>query len=209
MSHSSAALFNIPFTWDCLARCIWMQARARPPLYPYERLLVTTFTDLALSAPLLKALAHEGYEIPTPIQAKSIPDLLKGRDLLGIAQTGTGKTAAFALPILEHLAKKTERPARGTARVLILAPTRELASQIGESFKAYGRFLKTSRAVVFGGVSIGKQIEILRGGVDVLIATPGRLVDLIDRRAVTLSQVEIFVLDEVDRLPRTDFAVED
>lgn len=200
MSHSSAALSNIPFTWDCLARCIWMQARARPPLYPYERLLVTTFTDLALSAPLLKALAHEGYEIPTPIQAKSIPDLLKGRDLLGIAQTGTGKTAAFALPILEHLAKKTERPARGTARVLILAPTRELASQIGESFKAYGRFLKTSRAVVFGGVSIGKQIEILRGGVDVLIATPGRLVDLIDRRAVTLSQIEIFVLDEVDQM---------
>ncbi len=170
------------------------------PLYPYERLLVTTFSDLALSAPLLKALAHEGYEIPTPIQAKSIPDLLKGRDLLGIAQTGTGKTAAFALPILEHLAKKTERPARGTARVLILAPTRELASQIGESFKAYGRFLKTSRAVVFGGVSIGKQIEILRGGVDVLVATPGRLVDLIERRAVTLSQVEIFVLDEVDQM---------
>ena len=167
------------------------------------RMKVTTlnsFTELELSQPLLKALAQEGYDKPTPIQARAIPDLLKGRDLLGIAQTGTGKTAAFALPILEFLAKKPDRAARGTARALILAPTRELASQIGESFKSYGRFLKISRAVVFGGVSIGKQIEILRGGVDVLVATPGRLVDLIDRRAVTLSQVEIFVLDEVDQM---------
>jgi len=177
-----------------------MQRLRSSPLYPYERRSVTNFTDLNLSAPLLKALAQEGYETPTPIQAKSIPDLLKGRDLLGIAQTGTGKTAAFALPILEHFAKKTDRAGRGQVRALILAPTRELASQIGESFKTYGRFLKVSRAVVFGGVSLGKQIEILRGGVDVLIATPGRLVDLIDRRAVTLANVEIFVLDEVDQM---------
>jgi ATP-dependent RNA helicase RhlE len=169
-------------------------------IVPSERTHLNSFTELNLSEALLKALAHEGYDKPTPIQAKAIPDLLKGRDLLGIAQTGTGKTAAFALPILEHFGKKTERAARGTVRALILAPTRELASQIGESFKAYGRFLKVSRAVVFGGVSIGKQIEILRGGVDVLVATPGRLVDLIDRRAVTLSQVEIFVLDEVDQM---------
>jgi len=161
---------------------------------------VTTFTELNLSAPILKALAQEGYETPTPIQAKSIPVLLQGRDLLGIAQTGTGKTAAFALPILEHFAKKTDRAPRGTARALILAPTRELASQIGESFKSYGRFMKVTRAVVFGGVSLGKQIEILRGGVDVLVATPGRLVDLIDRKAVTLANVEIFVLDEVDQM---------
>ena len=173
----------------------------RSPTVPNnESTILTKFTDLALSEPLLKALAAEGYETPTPIQAGAIPSLLEGRDLLGIAQTGTGKTAAFALPILQHLSKKTERAARGTARALILAPPRELASQIGESFKAYGKFLKVSRAVVFGGVSIGKQIEILRGGVDVLVATPGRLVDLIERRAVTLAAVEIFVLDEVDQM---------
>jgi ATP-dependent RNA helicase RhlE len=161
---------------------------------------VNSFTELNLSAPLLKAVAAEGYEIPTPIQAQAIPELLAGRDLLGIAQTGTGKTAAFALPILEHLSRKADRPQRGTCRALILSPTRELAAQIGESFKTYGRNLKISRAVVFGGVSIGKQISILQGGVDVLVATPGRLVDLIERRAVTLSKVEIFVLDEVDQM---------
>jgi ATP-dependent RNA helicase RhlE len=161
---------------------------------------LVSFTDLNLSAPLLKALATEGYDTPTPIQARAIPELMAGRDLLGIAQTGTGKTAAFALPILQRLSEKTERPARGTCRALILSPTRELASQISESFKTYGRNLKISRAVVFGGVSIGKQVEILRNGVDVLVATPGRLVDLIERRAVTLANVEIFVLDEVDQM---------
>jgi ATP-dependent RNA helicase RhlE len=161
---------------------------------------VTSFTDLHLSQPLLKALAAEGYETPTPIQTQSIPHLLAGKDLLGIAQTGTGKTAAFALPILQRLAEKPERAARGTCRALILSPTRELASQIAESFRTYGRNLKVSRAVVFGGVSLGRQIEILRGGVDVLVATPGRLVDLIERRALSLSQVEIFVLDEVDQM---------
>ena len=166
----------------------------------YERFIVTQFTDLGLSEPLLKALRGEGYETPTPIQAKSIPELMKGRDLLGIAQTGTGKTAAFALPILERLAKEPTRAAKGTCKVLILSPTRELASQIGESFKTYGKFLKVSRAVVFGGVSIGKQIDIMRGGVDVLIATPGRLVDLIERKALTLSAVQVFVLDEVDQM---------
>ncbi|MCB1380651.1 MAG: DEAD/DEAH box helicase [Alphaproteobacteria bacterium] len=159
-----------------------------------------SFTELNLSQPILKALAAEGYDRPTPIQARAIPSLLEGRDLLGIAQTGTGKTAAFALPILEHLAKKGDRAQRGTVRALILAPTRELASQIGDSFRTYGRNLKVSRAVVFGGVGIGRQIEILRGGIDVLIATPGRLVDLIERKAVTLSKVEIFVLDEVDQM---------
>ncbi len=159
-----------------------------------------SFNELNLSQPILKAIATEGYGKPTPIQAKAIPELLAGRDLLGIAQTGTGKTAAFALPMLERLAQKTERPARGTCRALILTPTRELAAQIAESFKTYGRNLKVSRAVVYGGVSIGKQIEILRGGVDVLVATPGRLVDLIERRAVTLAKVEIFVLDEVDQM---------
>ncbi|WP_373506071.1 DEAD/DEAH box helicase, partial [Aestuariivirga sp.] len=161
---------------------------------------MTTFSDLQLSEPLLRALTAEGYESPTPIQAQSIPTLLEGRDLLGIAQTGTGKTAAFALPILQKLAAKPERAARGTCRALILSPTRELASQIAESFKVYGKFLKVSRAVVFGGVSLSKQIDIMRGGVDVLVATPGRLVDLIERKALTLSKVEIFVLDEVDQM---------
>ena len=159
-----------------------------------------SFNELNLSQPILKAIATEGYGKPTPIQAKAIPELLAGRDLLGIAQTGTGKTAAFALPMLERLAQKTERAARGTCRALILTPTRELAAQIAESFKTYGRNTKVTRAVVYGGVSIGKQIEILRGGVDVLVATPGRLVDLIERRAVTLAKVEIFVLDEVDQM---------
>src|SRR5580765_3378492 len=118
---------------------------------------LNSFNELNLTEPLLKALANEGYDKPTPIQARAIPELLAGRDLLGIAQTGTGKTAAFALPMLQQLAAKTERAARGTARALILTPTRELAAQIGESFKTYGRNLKVSRAVVFGGVSIGKQ----------------------------------------------------
>jgi ATP-dependent RNA helicase RhlE len=161
---------------------------------------MTTFADLNLSQPLLKALHHEGYETPTPIQARAIPDLLKGRDLLGIAQTGTGKTAAFALPILEHLSKKTERPARNTCRVLVLSPTRELASQIGESFKAYGRHVRASRAIIFGGVSINNQIAIVNGGVDVVVATPGRLCDLMERKALSLSKVEILVLDEVDQM---------
>ncbi|WP_395685741.1 DEAD/DEAH box helicase [Aestuariivirga sp.] len=161
---------------------------------------MTQFSDLQLSEPLLRALAAEGYESPTPIQARAIPSLLEGKDLLGIAQTGTGKTAAFALPILQRLSQNPERAQRGTCRALILSPTRELAAQIAESFRAYGKFMKLSRAVVFGGVSLGKQIDILRGGVDILVATPGRLVDLIERRALTLSKVEIFVLDEVDQM---------
>jgi ATP-dependent RNA helicase RhlE len=161
---------------------------------------LTQFSDLQLSEPLLRALAAEGYESPTPIQARAIPSLLDGKDLLGIAQTGTGKTAAFALPILQRLSASAERPARGTCRALILSPTRELAAQIGDSFRAYGKFMKLSRAVVFGGVSLNKQIDILRGGVDIVVATPGRLVDLIERRALTLAKVEIFVLDEVDQM---------
>ncbi len=161
---------------------------------------MSSFDTLNLSAPILNAVKAEGYEIPTPIQSQAIPHLLAGRDLLGIAQTGTGKTAAFALPMLERLAKDGKRPERGTCRSLILAPTRELCSQILESFNTYGRNVKVSRTVVFGGVGIGKQIEALRNGVDILVATPGRLVDLIERRALSLSKVEIFVLDEVDQM---------
>jgi ATP-dependent RNA helicase RhlE len=161
---------------------------------------LTNFSDLGLSASLLKALAGEGYQQPTPIQTRAIPELLKGRDLLGIAQTGTGKTAAFALPMIQTLAAKIGRAEPKACRALILTPTRELAAQIGESFRTYGRFDKVRSTTVFGGVSISKQIHALAHGVDVLIATPGRLVDLIERRALTLAKVEIFVLDEVDQM---------
>ncbi|WP_119270396.1 DEAD/DEAH box helicase [Taklimakanibacter deserti] len=161
---------------------------------------MTKFNELGLNAALLKALDSEGYQTPTPIQSAAIPELLKGSDLLGIAQTGTGKTAAFALPILDRLAKLKGRPDRGTCRALILSPTRELAAQIGESFRTYGKFLRISQATVFGGVSIGNQIRTVGNGVDVLIATPGRLVDLIDRRVLSLSKLEVFVLDEVDQM---------
>jgi ATP-dependent RNA helicase RhlE len=161
---------------------------------------LTTFDSLNLSAPILNAVKAEGYEVPTPIQAQAIPYLLAGRDLLGIAQTGTGKTAAFALPILETLSRENRKPERGTCRSLILAPTRELCSQILESFKVYGKNVKLSRTVVFGGVGIGRQIDAARAGVDIMVATPGRLVDLIERKALSLSKVEIFVLDEVDQM---------
>ncbi|WP_119393118.1 DEAD/DEAH box helicase [Taklimakanibacter lacteus] len=161
---------------------------------------MTQFNELGLNASLLKALDSEGYKTPTPIQSASIPELLKGRDLLGIAQTGTGKTAAFALPILDRLAKLKGRPDRGTCRALILSPTRELAAQIGESFRTYGKFLRLSQATVFGGVSINNQIRTVGQGVDILIATPGRLVDLIDRRVLSLAKLEVFVLDEVDQM---------
>jgi ATP-dependent RNA helicase RhlE len=163
-------------------------------------IVLTTFDSLSLSQPILSAVKAEGYETPTPIQAQAIPYLLAGRDLLGIAQTGTGKTAAFALPMLELLARDNRKPERGTCRALILAPTRELSSQILESFKTYGKNLKLSRTVVFGGVGIGRQIDAVRNGVDILVATPGRLVDLIERKALSLSKVEIFVLDEVDQM---------
>jgi ATP-dependent RNA helicase RhlE len=161
---------------------------------------LTHFKDLGLDAALLKALDQQGYQTPTPIQAASIPELLKGSDLLGIAQTGTGKTAAFALPILDRLSKLKGRPDRGTCRALILSPTRELAAQIGESFRTYGKFLRLTQATVFGGVSINNQIRTVGNGVDILIATPGRLVDLIDRRVLSLSKIEVFVLDEVDQM---------
>jgi ATP-dependent RNA helicase RhlE len=171
-------------------------------LHPFrtESSILTHFKDLGLDPALLKALVHEGYEIPTPIQSAAIPHLLNGNDLLGIAQTGTGKTAAFALPILDRLSKRDGRPERRTCRALILSPTRELAAQIGQSFRTYGKFLRLSEATVFGGVSIGNQIRSLANGVDVLVATPGRLVDLIERRALSLARIEIFVLDEVDQM---------
>ena len=156
------------------------------------------FSDLGLSSSLLGAVAVEGYSTPTPIQAQAIPPVLAGRDLCGIAQTGTGKTAAFALPILQRLATATGRPAPRTCRALVLSPARELASQIADNFRAYGAGTSLSTAVVFGGVSIGRQREQLARGVDV--ATPGRLLDLIASRSLTLSSVQILVLDEADRM---------
>ena len=152
------------------------------------------FSDLGLSARILDAVAAEGYVAPTPIQFQAIPPVLGGRDLCGIAQTGTGKTAAFALPILQRLAAVSQRAAPQTCRALVLGPTRELASQIADSFRAYGAGMPLRTSVVFGGVPIGPQRQKLARGVDILVATPGRLLDLIDTRSVTLSGVQVLVL---------------
>jgi ATP-dependent RNA helicase RhlE len=157
------------------------------------------FEQLGLTAPLLKALQKEGYTVPTPIQAQAIPHALKGKDILGLAQTGTGKTAAFALPILQLLGKEHSRGYKHT-RALILTPTRELAVQISESFQTYGRYTGITQEVIFGGVSQHAQTIALRNGTDVLIATPGRLLDLMDQGYVHLDHLEIFVLDEADRM---------
>ncbi|MET0868673.1 MAG: DEAD/DEAH box helicase [Pseudorhodoplanes sp.] len=161
---------------------------------------MTAFLELGLAESITRAIVEEGYETPTPIQSQTIPHVLAGRDVVGIAQTGTGKTAAFALPILNHLAKNRIRPERKTCRVLVLSPTRELSGQIVDSFKTYGRHLKVAVTLAIGGVPIGKQIRAMANGVDVLVATPGRLLDLVQERAVSLDKVEIFVLDEADRM---------
>ncbi|MBB4016626.1 ATP-dependent RNA helicase RhlE [Chelatococcus caeni] len=161
---------------------------------------MTSFSDLGLAQPLLKALESEGYEQPTPIQAQAIPHVISGRDLLGIAQTGTGKTAAFALPILHRLANAPKRPGRGRCRVLVLSPTRELASQIGESFRTYGRHLNLRTTVIFGGVGHRPQSDALARGLDVLVATPGRLIDHMQTGAVSFAETEVVVLDEADQM---------
>jgi ATP-dependent RNA helicase RhlE len=161
---------------------------------------VTSFADLGLSAPIQRAVRAENYTTPTPIQVKAIPHLLAGRDLMGCAQTGTGKTAAFALPILDHLSNDSRRAGPKACRVLVLTPTRELAAQIRASFATYGRFLKLSCAVVFGGVGQREQVQALARGVDVLVATPGRLLDLMGQGVVRLDRLEVFVLDEADRM---------
>jgi ATP-dependent RNA helicase RhlE len=159
------------------------------------------FKELNLIEPLLKALSAEGYTHPTPIQEKAIPVVLQKKDLLGCAQTGTGKTAAFALPMLQLLQEKqVPKNTRRNIRALILTPTRELAIQIRESFEAYGKFTGIRQTVIFGGVSQGKQVEDLNKGVDVLIATPGRLLDLVSQRIINLQNIELFVLDEADRM---------
>ncbi|AZZ36548.1 DEAD/DEAH box helicase [Bdellovibrio sp. qaytius] len=158
------------------------------------------FSDLNLIEPLQRALRDLNYERPTPIQEQSIPILLAKKDLLGCAQTGTGKTAAFALPLLQNLAKSKEAAGRRQALVLVLAPTRELALQIHQSFEDYGRYLEIKTAVIFGGVGQGPQVKALFNGVDVLVATPGRLFDLLQQKHVYLDKVQTFVLDEADRM---------
>ena len=159
-----------------------------------------SFDTLGLDGRILQALAEEGYAAPTPIQAQAIPAARDGRDLLGIAQTGTGKTAAFGLPLLHHLAHSKGRPPRGGCRALILSPTRELASQIADSLKGYGRHLGLSVAVVFGGVGYGPQRQALARGLDILVATPGRLQDHLDQGSARLDRVEALVLDEADQM---------
>jgi ATP-dependent RNA helicase RhlE len=159
-----------------------------------------SFSDLRLIEPILRAIGEEGYARPTPVQAQAIPHVLAGRDLLGIAQTGTGKTAAFALPILQRLAAGPAPAGRRPIRVLVVTPTRELATQIGESFATYGRHLPFRHAVIFGGVGERPQKDALARGVDVLVATPGRLLDLMGQGHVHLDRLGVFVLDEADRM---------
>jgi len=161
---------------------------------------VTTFSELNLHRQVLKAVTAEGYETPTPIQLQSIPHLLEKRDLLGIAQTGTGKTAAFALPTLNHLREQNQNRTPKSTKVLVLAPTRELAAQIAESFQTYSKFMDCVTQTVFGGVKINKQIRALERGCHVLVATPGRLLDLVNQGAVQLGDVEVLILDEADQM---------
>ncbi len=158
-----------------------------------------TFKSLNIIEPILEALEKEGYVEPTPIQEKTIPLLLDNKDVIGIAQTGTGKTAAFTIPILQKLHKRVDKN-KATPRALILAPTRELAAQISESFKTYGKFLNLRHTAVYGGVGIMPQIRDLQRGIDILIATPGRLLDLMNQKRVDLKKIEFFVLDEADRM---------
>jgi superfamily II DNA/RNA helicase len=161
---------------------------------------LNSFKEFGLAEPIVRALTEEKYVTPTPIQSQTIPLVLAGGDLIGIAQTGTGKTAAFALPILNRLSAKPIRPERKTCRVLVLSPTRELSGQILDSFRTYGRYLRFQSALAIGGVPMGKQVRSLMNGVDVLVATPGRLLDLVQQNALRLNGVEVLVLDEADRM---------
>jgi ATP-dependent RNA helicase RhlE len=161
---------------------------------------LSSFHDFGLAEPITRALAEEKYVTPTPIQVQTIPIAMSRRDVIGIAQTGTGKTAAFALPILQQFFTHPKRPDRKTCRALVLSPTRELSSQILDSFHAYGRHLRINATLAIGGVPMGKQVRALMNGVDLLVATPGRLIDLVRSNALRLSEVEFLVLDEADRM---------
>jgi ATP-dependent RNA helicase RhlE len=162
--------------------------------------LLTSFQDFGLADPISRALKEENYHTPTPIQAQTIPLALAGKDIVGIAQTGTGKTAAFALPILHRLLDNRTRPQPKTCRVLVLSPTRELSGQILDSFNAYGRHMRLSSTLAIGGVPMGRQVRAIMPGVEILVATPGRLLDLVQSNALRLNQVEYLVLDEADRM---------
>ena len=159
-----------------------------------------TFEEMDLIAPLQRALKDEQYKTPTPIQAKTIPVAVSGRDVLGCAQTGTGKTAAFALPILNHLGQRNRKAVPQRPFVLVLAPTRELAIQISNSFSTYGKHLKLRQALVYGGVGQGNQVRAMNRGAHILVATPGRLLDLMNQGHIDLAQIEMVVLDEADRM---------
>ena len=159
-----------------------------------------SFDNLGLSAELLRAVADQGYSEPTPVQSQAIPVIIQGKDILAGAQTGTGKTAGFTLPVLQHLSGATPGKGRRPVRALILTPTRELAAQVGESVETYGKYLPLTSTVIFGGVKINPQIQRLRAGVDIVVATPGRLLDHVSQRTLDLSAVEILVLDEADRM---------
>ena len=161
---------------------------------------MTSFHYFTLNRAIIRALAEEKYHAPTPIQSQTIPNVMSGRDVIGIAQTGTGKTAAFALPILHRLAASPRPPVRKSCRVLVLSPTRELSGQILDSFRTYGRHMRVRAALAIGGVSMGGQVRTLLNGVDVLVATPGRLLDLVKNNALRLGEVECLVLDEADRM---------
>ncbi|RTL53596.1 MAG: DEAD/DEAH box helicase [Bradyrhizobiaceae bacterium] len=161
---------------------------------------MTSFKDFGLADPISRALAEENYHTPTPIQAQTIPIAMTGRDVVGIAQTGTGKTASFALPILHRMLENRIKPQPKTCRVLVLSPTRELSGQILDSFKAYGRHIRLSSALAIGGVPMGRQVRAMMPGVEVLVATPGRLLDLVQGNALKLAHVEVLVLDEADRM---------
>src|SRR5690554_1820372 len=167
---------------------------------PYHGISLNDFSKLDLIEPLQRAIAAQNYTSPTPIQAQAIPALLKGRDVLGCAQTGTGKTAAFSLPVLQHLAAAKPSKGKRPIRALVLSPTRELAAQIGESMEVYGKHLPLRHLVMFGGVNEKPQIRALERGVDILVACPGRLLDLQGRGYVDLTNVDFFVLDEADRM---------
>jgi ATP-dependent RNA helicase RhlE len=173
---------------------------AAAPFRIQKDLALTSFHEFGLAEPITRALAEENYTTPTPIQTKTIPVVSAGRDVIGIAQTGTGKTAAFALPILHRLSASPKRAERKSCRVLVLSPTRELSGQILDSFRAYGRHLRISSALAIGGVPMGRQVRSLLDGVDVLVATPGRLLDLVQSNALRLGTVEYLVLDEADRM---------
>jgi ATP-dependent RNA helicase RhlE len=189
---------------DCCAPCIGVALGCRfaisSTLHTAKTTPLSTFKDLDLIQPLQRALGEAGYQHPTEIQCKAIPEALQGRDILGCAQTGTGKTAAFVLPILDYLASQPGKAAPGKPFVLVLAPTRELAIQIGKSVSVYGKHLKLRTSVVFGGVHQSSQVRSMQRGAEILVATPGRLLDLMQQGHIALDRLEIFVLDEADRM---------